>query len=582
MTVQQFLWRVVVVGCGTAFWGALTIADEAPTSRAKPSAISGREIFLREWLPNDPRSHGGDGLGPVFNETSCVACHNQGGVGGSGSEGKNVNVITAIRLPNQAELQALQQKAAAEAQAAQARGRQPQAGNLGEFVAQAIEAGRKLGEEPKEKPKTLSDEERKTQLDALKALHPGLATTRSVVLHRSSIDANYSEWRQKLMLGAEMFDQLAMMSGAPHLASRQEGGPQAASNALFALLQVVPPREMSVEKASSLTDTFMSHPTFRSQLGFRGQREGTTPMFAVQVSQRNTTSLFGAGLIDSIPDAVIIAAAEQEHPEYPPATGRVARTKDNKIGRFGWKSQKPSLYDFTMTACAVELGLNVPDHRQAGSPQRPDYQPAGFDLTQAEADALVKYLKELPAPAVAAADNIGVRESLKNGERLFAKSGCATCHTPKLGDVAGIYSDLLLHDMGPDSGDSGDYGVFVPDSTPSDSDDPIPELSTVQIQQFQGGRRFAASNSQTLQTIPENLKGAATQEWRTPPLWGVRDSAPYLHDGRAKSLEQAIAMHGGEGQQSAMNFFTLSKADQTLVLAFLRSLVAPDAIAAAN
>ena len=69
---------------------------------------------------------------------------------------------------------------------------------------------------------------------------------------------------------------------------------------------------------------------------------------------------------------------------------------------------------------------------------------------------------------------------------------------------------------------------------------------------------------------------------RTAPLWGVRDSGPYLHDGRAKTLEQAIAMHGGEGQQSAMNFYTLSKPDQTLVLAFLRSLVAPDAIAAAK
>ncbi|TXT36373.1 MAG: hypothetical protein FD138_1008 [Planctomycetota bacterium] len=304
-------------------------------------------------------------------------------------------------------------------------------------------------------------------------------------------------------------------------------------------------------------------------------------MFAVQVSQRNTTSLFGAGLIDSIPDAVIIAAAEQEHPEYAPATGRVARTKDNKIGRFGWKSQKASLYDFTMTACAVELGLNVPDHRQAGSPQRPDYQPAGFDLNQAECDALVKYLKELPAPVAITTDNVGVRESLKNGERLFAKTGCTACHAPKLGDVAGIYSDLLLHDMGADSGDSGNYGVFVPDATPSDSEDPIPEVTAAQIQQLQGGR-FSAPNSQTLQTIPENLKGAASQEWRTAPLWGVRDSAPYLHDGRAKTLEQAIAMHGGEGQQSAMNFFSLSKADQTLVLAFLRSLVAPDAIAAAN
>ena len=581
MSLHRFMLPVLLVGCGSAFWAAC--ADEVPAKRTAAKLISGREIFLREWLPNDPRSHGGDGLGPVFNESSCVACHNQGGVGGSGSEGKNVNVITAIRVPNQAEMQALQQQAAAQAQAAPARGQQPQAqsGDLAEFVAQALEAGRNLGVGSKQKPKPLTEEERKTQLAALKELHPGLATTRSVVLHRSSIDANYSEWRQKLMLGAQMFDQIAQMAGAPQLASREMGGAPIPQSALFGLLQIAPPREMGVERISSLTDTFMSHPTFRSQLGLRFNGEGKPPMFAIQVSQRNTTSLFGAGLIDSIPESVIVAAAEKEHPEYPPATGRVARTKDDKVGRFGWKSQKASLYDFTMTACAVELGLNVPDHRQAGSPQRPDYQPAGFDLNQAECDALVKYLKELPAPVANTTDNTGVRESLKNGERLFTQVGCAACHTPKLGDVAGIYSDLLLHDMGADGGDSGNYGVFVPDSTASDSEDPIPELSDLQLPQFQG-RQFAAPNTQALQTIPENLKGAASQEWRTPPLWGVRDSGPYLHDGRAKTLEQAIAMHGGEGHQSAMNFYSLSKRDQTLVLAFLRTLVAPDAIAAAN
>jgi len=105
---------VVLAGCGSAFWGARVWADEAPTNRS-PAAkeISGREIFLREWLPNDPRSHGGDGLGPVFNETSCVACHNQGGVCGGGSERKNVTVISALRLPSKEEQQQLQQQFAA-------------------------------------------------------------------------------------------------------------------------------------------------------------------------------------------------------------------------------------------------------------------------------------------------------------------------------------------------------------------------------------------------------------------------------------------------------------------------------------
>ena len=60
--------------------------------------------------------------------------------------------------------------------------------------------------------------------------------------------------------------------------------------------------------------------------------------------------------------------------------------------------------------------------------------------------------------------------------------------------------------------------------------------------------------------------GAGRQEWRTPPLWGVRDSAPYLHDGRAKSLEQAIALHGGEGQLSANRFYRLKPEEQSQVL----------------
>ncbi len=76
---------------------ALSAADE-PAGQTKPTTEElslGREIFLREWLPNDPRSHGGDGLGPVFNDTSCVACHNMGGAGGGGPASKNVDIVTA-------------------------------------------------------------------------------------------------------------------------------------------------------------------------------------------------------------------------------------------------------------------------------------------------------------------------------------------------------------------------------------------------------------------------------------------------------------------------------------------------------
>src|SRR5262245_48459797 len=70
--------------------------EQPPTGDAtvRSASISGEELFRREWLPRDPRAHGGDGLGPVFNDSSCVACHNLGGVGGGGPKAKNVTIVT--------------------------------------------------------------------------------------------------------------------------------------------------------------------------------------------------------------------------------------------------------------------------------------------------------------------------------------------------------------------------------------------------------------------------------------------------------------------------------------------------------
>ena len=70
-------------------------------------------------------------------------------------------------------------------------------------------------------------------------------------------------------------------------------------------------------------------------------------------------------------------------------------------------------------------------------------------------------------------------------------------------------------------------------------------------------------------------RSASSQEWRTPPLWGIRDSGPYLHDGRATTLEQAIAIHGGEGEESAQAFAALEPKEKAMLMTFLKSLVAP-------
>ena len=82
------VWGIVSLGIGGLC--AADTAKSAPDRRAQ-----GRELFEREWLPGDSRTHGGDGLGPVFNDSSCIACHNLGGTGGGGPASKNVDIITA-------------------------------------------------------------------------------------------------------------------------------------------------------------------------------------------------------------------------------------------------------------------------------------------------------------------------------------------------------------------------------------------------------------------------------------------------------------------------------------------------------
>jgi CxxC motif-containing protein (DUF1111 family) len=143
-------------------------------------------------------------------------------------------------------------------------------------------------------------------------------------------------------------------------------------------------------------------------------------------------------------------------------------------------------------------------------------------------------------------------KALADGRALFASVGCASCHKPSLGGVDGIFSDLLLHDMGQDLGDSGSYNGNPDDDT----------LNPV----------LASAGNQPSAT---QVRPATRQEWRTPPLWGFRDSGPYLHDGRAETLDQAVSVHGGQGAASAQRYFDLSPAERRQIEMFLKSLVAP-------
>jgi CxxC motif-containing protein (DUF1111 family) len=263
-----------------------------------------------------------------------------------------------------------------------------------------------------------------------------------------------------------------------------------------------------------------------------------------RTSERNPTPLFGTGIIDRVPEAVIEAGARRKHPGWPKVTGRVSRLDDGRIGRFGWKAQTASLREFNLAAAAVELGLEVPGHAQAADPRVPPLKAPGMDMNAAECEALLAYVSSLPAPAALARANPRDARANKTGKALFKSIGCAECHVPQLGDVDNIYSDLLLHVMGAELVDTASYGAFL------------------------GG-----PNAEPARPAGAVHAGAATNdEWRTPPLWGLRNSAPYLHDGRAASIEEAISLHGGEGSTSAQRYRQLPPRDQAQLNAFLLSL----------
>jgi CxxC motif-containing protein (DUF1111 family) len=287
--------------------------------------------------------------------------------------------------------------------------------------------------------------------------------------------------------------------------------------------------------------------------------------FTMLSSERNATPLFGAGLIDAIDAREIEAAAVEQDRSAGSSEirGRVSRLPDGRVGRFGWKGQMASLDDFVLNACAVELGLEVPDHPQAIDPLAPEEpRTGGLDLTGRDCAALTAYVASLPAPIERAPAGKQEAARIAEGRDRFASIGCAACHRPKLGQVAGIYSDLLLHDMGPGLGDSGSYGVSSPDSPGLARPRTPAPLADATRPGGGAGRTGPAA-------------GPTRQEWRTPPLWGLRDSGPYLHDGRAATLEQAIAAHAGEAQKTAQRFFALAPSERSELLTFLKSLVAP-------
>jgi CxxC motif-containing protein (DUF1111 family) len=268
-------------------------------------------------------------------------------------------------------------------------------------------------------------------------------------------------------------------------------------------------------------------------LGARPERDRS---FGTHTAVFTIPFTFGLGLVEAVPLEALEARADPDDADGDGISGRLGRDPAGRPARFGRKADVATLEDFVDSAFRMEMGLTtplVPDEARAGIPP---FAPEGADpvpepeVPPEELEAVLAFLRFLAPPSPAERSDPLVEE----GEELFGDLGCAGCHVPVLTtgpsaspalDRVGValYSDLLLHDMGP-------------------------ELEGT----------CAA--------------GASTTEYRTEPLMGLRYREAYLHDGRAKRVMDAVLAHGGEAAAARNRFAALDRLRQEALLRFLGTL----------
>ena len=265
----------------------------------------------------------------------------------------------------------------------------------------------------------------------------------------------------------------------------------------------------------------------------------------VEVSPRVAPVVFGLGLLEAIPENAILAYADEADIDGNGISGKPNYVWDvvkqrYALGRFGWKANQPTLLQQVAAAYNDDMGITTSlfsTENSAGQLQLTEHSVTP-EVSDEILEVVTFYVQTLAVPARRDVDD----PQVKQGEQLFAEAQCADCHVPTLrtGVLAGVpsvsnqtihpYTDLLLHDMGPDLADNR------PD--------------------------FHATGS----------------EWRTPPLWGiglvkrVNGHTNFLHDGRARDLMEAILWHGGEAEVSRQAVEQMSKAERDALIAFLESL----------
>jgi CxxC motif-containing protein (DUF1111 family) len=240
---------------------------------------------------------------------------------------------------------------------------------------------------------------------------------------------------------------------------------------------------------------------------------------------RQTPSTLGLGLLERIPRETIEALADPRDDDDDGIAGRAHVLEDGRLGRFGWKANVPSVREFVRDALGAELGMTVPDEPglSFGSAEDDDETPDP-EADRNTLDGITAFVALLAPPPRTRVD-----ATLEDrGEEIFDAVGCGGCHVPILQTGDGVdvqaYTDLLLHDVA----ESNALGIEEGD--------------------------------------------AGIHDFRTPPLWGLGRTAPYMHDGRASTIEDSIAKHAGEAATARDELANSSASDREALLAFLRSL----------
>jgi CxxC motif-containing protein (DUF1111 family) len=273
----------------------------------------------------------------------------------------------------------------------------------------------------------------------------------------------------------------------------------------------------------------------------------------IMISPRIAPAVFGMGLLEAIPEESILANADSDDEDGDGISGRPnmvwdVRAGETRLGRFGWKANVPTIEQQVAGAFIGDIGItsslfpdeNCPSVQETCAAAHSGGTPEVSDDILAR---IVFYNSTLAVPAMRGVDVAEDRldPAVRDGAKVFLQAGCQACHIPRHEtgehEIAALsnqmifpYTDLLLHDM----------GEGLADNRPD----------------------FEASGS----------------EWRTPPLWGlglvevVNHHTRFLHDGRARSIEDAILWHGGEGTAAREAFRNMTAEERSLLLKFLKSL----------